>query len=305
MNRKIAAAMLSVLALATSCEHKDLCYTHPHLAKIRVEFDWSNVPEDMRPEGMRVQFFSANEKSDVVTYDFPDGIGRVIELSQNDYRILSYNYDVEGINWKNTNSYFNYLGECSSAKFDGKDVRLTSTLLFGDYLSEVPLKNIPENEERVVTIVPERMVCRYTYTVSGIRKLDRVSEIRATLSGMSGAIVLDGDKLPENSSEILFLEGAVVGDKVVGEFFTFGYCNRPEQKNNFTLYITNRNGEVLTLTQDVTEQIRQVPVLGHIADVDLELNFDFEVPNGGGNSGGAGFEVGADDWKDEEYEIIA
>lgn len=298
--------MLSVLAL-TSCEHKDLCYTHPHRVKIRVEFDWTNVPEQMRPEGMRLQFFSANEKSDVVTYDFPDGIGRVIELSQNDYRILSYNYDVEGINWKNTNSYFNYLGECSPAKFDGKDVRLTSTLLFGDYLSEVPLKDIPENEERVVTIVPERMVCRYTYTVSGIRKLDRVSEIHATLSGMSGAIEMAGDKLPENRAEILFFDGAVVGDKVVGEFFTFGYSTRPDQKNIFTLYIANRNGEVSTLTHDVTEQISKVPIVGHIADVDLEINVDFEVPidPGGGNSGGAGFDVDADDWKDEEYEIIA
>lgn len=299
--------MLSMLTLASACEHKDLCYTHPHLVKIRVEFDWSNIPDEMRPEGMRVQFFSANEKSDVVTYDFPDGKGRVIELSQNDYHVISYNYDVEGVNWKNTNSYFNYLGECSSAKFDNAEVRLPSTLLLGDYLSDVPLKNIPEDEERVVTIVPERMVCRYTYTVSGIRKLDRVSEIQAALSGMSGAIEMAGDKLPENRSELLFLDASVSGDEVVGDFFTFGYCNSPEQKNIFTLYITNRNGEVSKVSQDVTDQIRSVPVVGHIGDVDLKVNVDFEVPvtPGGGTSGGAGFDVGADEWKDEEYEIIA
>ena len=27
----------------TACEHKDLCYDHPHFAKVRVVFDWTKT----------------------------------------------------------------------------------------------------------------------------------------------------------------------------------------------------------------------------------------------------------------------
>lgn len=33
-------AMAAFLAAVTSCEHKDLCYEHPHPAEIKVVFDW-------------------------------------------------------------------------------------------------------------------------------------------------------------------------------------------------------------------------------------------------------------------------
>lgn len=27
----------------TACEHKDLCYDHPHFATVRVIFDWTKI----------------------------------------------------------------------------------------------------------------------------------------------------------------------------------------------------------------------------------------------------------------------
>ena len=48
----IAAA---AIALA-SCEHKELCYHHPHTVTLRVEFDWRDAPE-ADPDGMCVYFY--------------------------------------------------------------------------------------------------------------------------------------------------------------------------------------------------------------------------------------------------------
>ena len=70
------------------------------------------------------------------------------------------------------------------------------------------------------------------------------------------------------------------------------------------------------LEQDVSAQIHSVPVRGHIGDVHLIINLNFDVPenkpdggggggNGGNNtSGGAGFDVGVDDWADVNEDII-
>ena len=40
----------------TACEHKDLCYDHPHFATVRVIFDWTKISNHDKPEGMRVVF---------------------------------------------------------------------------------------------------------------------------------------------------------------------------------------------------------------------------------------------------------
>ena len=37
----------------TACEHKDLCYDHPHFATVRVIFDWTKISNHDKPEGMR------------------------------------------------------------------------------------------------------------------------------------------------------------------------------------------------------------------------------------------------------------
>ena len=41
----------------TACEHKDLCYDHPHFATVRVVFDWTKISNHDKPEGRRVVFY--------------------------------------------------------------------------------------------------------------------------------------------------------------------------------------------------------------------------------------------------------
>jgi hypothetical protein len=57
------------------------------------------------------------------------------------------------------------------------------------------------------------------------------------------------------------------------------------------------------LEQDVSDQVHDVPVAGHVGDVHLVLNFDYEVPFEPG-SDGAGFDVDVDDWDDVNVDIV-
>ena len=84
---------------------------------------------------------------------------------------------------------------------------------------------------------------------------------------------------------------------------TFGHSALEGEPNVFRLYLKNRSGSMSVLEQDVSDQVHDVPVAGHIGDVHLVLNFDYEVPSEPGN-GGPGFDVDVDDWDDVNMDIV-
>ena len=53
----------------------------------------------------------------------------------------------------------------------------------------------------------------------------------------------------------------------------------------------------------MSDQVHDVPVAGHVGDVHLVLNFDYDVPSEPG-SDGAGFDVDVDDWDDVNVDIV-
>lgn len=311
-------ASLAMLFGLNSCEHKELCYTHPHFSTIRVIFDWENIPENERPEGMRVKFFPSNGQGECWIFDFPGGKGRAIELPQNNYQVICYNYDTEGVFWQDENNFLSFRAETEDVEApDGSRACLTPSRLVGDYKMQVDLADIPEDEERVVTLTPKIMVCHYTYDVYGINNVDNISSIQASLSGMSGGLLMAGDHLPEDLSEKLLFDGRVANsqDYITGDFYTFGYSTIPDEQNIFKLYIRYRSGKSYIFTYDVTSQVHAVPVTGHIGDVHIKIYFENQPPSppdidDGGNEGGtppsnSGFDVGADDWNDVTTDIIA
>lgn len=94
MKLKLNTLLYSVLAvlapLLASCEHKELCYDHPHPVQTRVDVDWSQFAEEV-PTGMTVML-----------YPIDDGGHRYTTLSNNTsyvdlsvvpgrYRAVAYN----------------------------------------------------------------------------------------------------------------------------------------------------------------------------------------------------------------------
>ena len=314
---RIFSLMLFLLIL-TACEHKELRYVTSSFRSLRVEFNWERYEDFQKPEGMRVIFFPKDGTSEPWIFDFPNGEGRQIELPENEYRVICYNYDTSGISWENSNSFVEYLAKTRSVLApDSVKACTTPSWLCGDHINRVSLENIPEGTEKVITLYPVRMVSRYTYEVNGIRNLERVADIRASLSGMSGSLLMAEDRLPDGVSENLFFGGEISGHQIKGGFYTFGYCQDIASPQVFKLYLKSRDGIVIVVEQDVSAQVQSVPVRGHLGDVHLIINFRFDVPeiktdggsggggNGGNNSsGGAGFDVGVDDWADVNEDII-
>lgn len=288
----------------SACEHKELCYMHPHFVTVRVEFDWSNIVGYSKPEGMRVVFYPVKGGERWI-FDFPGGKGGFVEVPEADYHVMSFNYDTEAISWKNEDDYFTFMADTRDVAAPDKAlVCLTPDYLCGDHIDMLRLEKFELGTETVVSIFPKTMVCRYTYEVNGIKNLEQVSDICVCLSGMSGALYMAADELPINLSESLMFGGAVSGKQIKGGFYTFGCCREKEKSNIFNIYIKSYSGGVYVLKKNVTEQIDKISVGGHLRDVHLVVNLDDEIPDKpvGGDDGG--FDVGVNEWGDVNVDVI-
>ena len=154
--------------------------------------------------------------------------------------------------------------------------------------------------------------------MSGKKVMAENDSIQEKLSAEEKQPASEGN-LSESSSLLLF-GGEVSGKQLKGGFYTFGYNPSSDAPIIFKLYLRSRSGKTHVVQQDVTEQIRiaeenasrqqasRQQASGKpstLADVHLVINLDFEIPeeSGGGSSGGAGFDVGVDDWGDINEDI--
>ena len=309
--RKVRTFWLFLFILMlSSCEHKEFHYVSSRFYPLSVEFDWNRLTDHEKPEGMRVIFFPKVGTGEPWIFDFPHGEGQQIELPCNDYQAICMNYDTDGILWENPDSYWEFTALTRNVKTpDGEQASTTPSWMCGDARDGISLQG-KTTDEQVITLRPVSRVSRYTYEVNGIRQIERIADVRASLSDMSASLLMAEDRLPGGASERLLFGGTVVGKQVKGGFYTFGCSQERREQNIFKLYIKSSSGKTYVLEKDVSEQVHAVPVSGHRGDVHLIINFDFEVPDkehdgsGEDNKDNTGFDVGVDDWADVNEDII-
>ena len=81
--QRMAAAGLGALLLLAACDHKELCYQHPHTSSLHVVFDWREAP-DADPESMYVWFFP-EEGGEPVQYHLAGKAGGAVSLAEGRY----------------------------------------------------------------------------------------------------------------------------------------------------------------------------------------------------------------------------
>ena len=90
-------ALLMVLSMIfVSCEHKELCYSHPHSTKVSVVFDWSQMPAAYTPGGMRVIFYPRSGGEEIVR-DFVGKRGGCVEIPSGVYDVVCFNNDTQRV----------------------------------------------------------------------------------------------------------------------------------------------------------------------------------------------------------------
>lgn len=325
--------LLAALLLCTACEHKELCYQHPHVVTLKVEFDWRDAPE-ASPAGMCVYFYPL-EGGGARRFDFNNMRGGEVELTVGKYVALCYNNDTEVAQFYNTDDYLTHgvftregnplepiYGNAASyaprAKgTEDERVVICPDMMWGCNATEIEVSDegvsyvcvpwdeagetVPTFDEQVITFYPHELVCTYTYEVRNVTNLKHMTQMCGTLSGMSGVLTLSSEELGRECVTLPFESVSDGVSTVTGKFYTFGHHAENPDPHRMVFYVVMDDGGKYCYKDgdklDVTTQVHEAPDQRHVHIIIDGLDLPQPIENG------HGFDPSVDDWEVVEEEI--
>lgn len=268
-------------AVLSSCNHKELCYQHPHRSTVRVEFDWKDAA-DANPAGMCVFFYPVQgEDAPMRRFDFTGKTGGEIEIQVGKYQVICYNNDTEIVLTRGTDKFDTHeaftrncdlfeviygssarSGAPRAAGAEDERVVLSPDMMWGCASQSVEITDsgisyisYPESEkdqwvgkpatksEQVITLYPHTLICTYTFEIRNVKGLDRVSQMCGSLTGMAPSLLLSDETLGLECVTIPFEAGAQDKTTIGGRFLTFGHNEENTAAHRMLLYVWMDNGE--------------------------------------------------------------
>lgn len=331
MKRCVYYMLLAVMAIAaTSCEHKELCYVHPHYTRIKVVYDWSDAPE-ASPAGMCAYFYSLDRKGVYHRFDFPGAKEGYIELPEGRYVLQTYNNDTEAVVFASVHDFDNHTaftrsgdilepmfgnGVISSVRGpDDERVVITPDEFYGCTATDIVIADHKvsytftrgdgsrgdveimevENGDQVITLYPHDYLCHYSYEVRNVTQAKHVSRVSAAISGMSGQMNLSTEGLHTEPLTLpLSAEANASTQKITGEFLTFGHHEEVIDPHRMSFYVEMDDGARYSFKSgsklDVTEQVHSASNRRRVHLIIDGLDLPEPIENG------SGFRPEIDDW---------
>lgn len=327
------------LLLAVACEHKDLCYHHPHKTTLTIVIDWRNCP-DAKPTGMCVYFYPVDGSREYIYRDLSRTGGK-IDIPDGDYNVICYNNDTDAVDFRGTSEFLTHLGftreksvieSVLGSEFDvsnradgAEDERVVGSPspMWGCSVTDVSIYGgqvgytcVPEAErgeevevvshDRVITLYPSDIVCHYSYEVRHVINATYITSVCGTLSGMAPHYYFADGALGDEPVTLPFstkvCPKADIPDEASfeGEFFTFGHHPSNAKAHKMMFYIFRSGANGNNYAQyDVTDQVDMAPNKRRVHIILDTLNLTKAIPPNGG-----AFDVEVEGFVDEEeYEI--
>lgn len=321
--------IILVCMVPQGCEHRDLCYEHPHTrVPLVVEFDWSS-DVDASPNGMTVHFFRIGSRAtSPYIFDFKGRDGGQIVLPAGVYAALCYNNDSDSHGFVGYDSHENFglrlgdlqrLGNMSLSparlpRAEGAENERMANApdsIWVASLSEVvvdaPVPGTGNTTSKaVVRFEMQTVVHHYTFIIHNPINFTNSISISASVSGMAGTVhpgrSMTGDETVTHAFEMT----STSDGGLVGHLLTFGHCSgnpigardsdSDDGVHKLVVYATLSDGQNWYSTHDVTAQIHG----SHVADCVVELD-SLALPKPSLSGGGLQPSVGG--WK-EYHETV-
>lgn len=293
--------------LFASCEHKDLCYSHPHDKEVRILFDWSNIHKDNIPKVVAV-IFRNEETNTVAEFALPPEGGKVM-IPDGAYEFIAYNIGQYGNIFKETNA-----GRIAttpvSHKLKGKYYETSDFLC----LENQRVMLTDSENTRLITAKPIRRTAKVDYRINGIERLEKADAVYAVLSGCSAELELYTGCCVERHEEGVrnFIVFEVDKWKQNGWFYMFGGGFTPEKRRTsehvhiLSIYAVYKDNKYKKLDIDVTPQIRcENPIGLPMEDFSIIVDLDLAHPDEGDETDDTEgfFDPEVEDWEDIEVDI--
>lgn len=335
MKRLLNILLLSLVLVATSCEHKELClYHHDHAHKYYINvlpeyrFEWeenhggTNWSEEWpagwcsydslrptKPAGLRVVNYVEGLGSDLHNISADGG---VVTLYAGENDILIYNNDTEYIIFTRhedgrdattrattrTRTRASYTGNRYANP--GEETVAPPDMLYANYRKAYVPEKVLKPVDYNATLHP--LVYTYKIRYEFAEGLKYVALARGALSGMARSVTMNTGETSQEAATIFY--DCEIVDYGVRSFVTsFGIPGFPNKnytravnRHALNLEVLMRNGKTITFEYDVTDQVKAQPHGGVITVKDIVIKPE------DGNAGSGAFDVEVGDWG--EYEDI-
>ena len=330
--KKIIFILAFLVVVLPSCQHKDLCFHHrEHAFKYHVNIiadyrqDWEEnhgyneweltwpdhyMPyEDIRPKkptGLRVVNSNSNGESNIHNISADGG---VVSLYEGVNDILFYNNDTEYIVFSRsdhgattratTRTRTRATFKSSQYAHENEETMTPPDMLYANYYEGYYAEKQLEPDDMEITLQP--LVFTYKIRYEFEEGLQYVAIARGALSGMAISVLMNTGETSEVSSTLLYDcelkdygAGALVNSFGVPAFPNMNYPTKTEAKHALTLELLLKNGKMMTLDYDVTDQVQSQPHGGVIVVSGIVIKQE------DGSQGSGAFDVDVNDWGDYE-----
>lgn len=306
--------LIAILIAMTSCNTDELCYHHPHESDLTILFDWTDSPE-ANPEEMRVLFYPFDDVKGTAK-DMPPTGSRYYDIIVGEYRLISHSHDSEVIRYSHDAFYEDYIAYTADADIlspmrsgysgssglrtaDDEPVRHAPDQFWG-----ATMEYFKVGKCDTIILKPQPLYCHYTYEFRNVGgSIKHIKNMSAAISGMAHAVNLTtGELTTETSTLPLEAHIGEDGNSVVGSFYTFGHHEAVEKPHRMSLYVEMDDGKKYKYVDgdalDVTSQIHNAPNPRRVHIIVDGLHLPTAIENGNG------FNVGLEDWDNENVDII-
>ena len=286
-------------------------------------------------EGMCLWFYPVDEAGtqmgEPMRYDLAGMKGGTVEIPVGRYQVLYYNNDYEVVQFRGVGDFWQQ--ECytregslfepvfgnasySAPRAKGTEeerVVITPEMMWGDHAMNVDIRErglsywfvrdgetertTIERDELRLTLMPHEQICRYTYEIRNVKNVGYVTQMSASLSGMSGSVFCAAEQVEDEAVTLPFEASFDEQTHIVGGFHTFGHHPENDERHKLALYVWLNDGSKWLYTFDVTGQVDEAPDKRRVHIVIDELS----LPEPIGDD--SGFQPTVDGWIEEEEEI--
>ena len=335
--RRILYLLSAILLL--SCEHKELCFHHPHTARVRLNVDWQDFDKET-PTGMTVVVYgqdgkrvtgkSTNETShtlldleagyysSIVFNQSHDEFSSVLFTGMDDFGTARIRCNEYSSRWYVSRSNDEYLA--AHPEWIGTDVEndieVTTDMVNNTadmYLSS--LARSGQDKKNLYPVVAEHLPQNIIHTIHvkvHIKNIYNMRSARASLHGLAGSYSFQ-DSGPTDEKVTHLLEQwsmtvdpddptlGYISSKITSLGLPAGHGATPEENTfNLSLLLVDEK-TILDFPFNVGDHFRQTQEHEDDLQLEIELYIDEALPDVEpfGNQGG-GFNATVDDWGEEE-----
>ena len=296
MKRSVALLTFLSVLLCSSCTHKDLDFSG--VADLTVEFDWSQV-SSANPSSMMLAAFSSG--SQPVQKPLQGKKGGGIMLPEGQYQLIAYNGDTENLFTRGSSwEAFEICAQPTEFALMSRMFAGTRTIPRGVGTEDQEIIQEPEalwtsaHGEAIVTgqvgrrvqMLMEEATYVLHFTIKNVDNIDYITDVLATISGMSGSWIPAQHRCADSECIIPFNMSAD-GKSLSGSVRTFGHrlagMDEDDLKHLLVIYAEMTDGSKLYYTFDVTEAVEEADADSGDIEVELEeLPLPRPIPEGTG-----------------------